>query len=144
MLTPEELPLRKREVKQRGASRPLFSLPSPPAHPLFFPALYENRPAHRLSGAPTAPDYRLQYLIYHCLSLSLSLSLLSRSAVWKSLGKPGGDCLRKKGRRYWIYLLYWYKSTNTDAAGCSGASIRRPLSLLALLVQKYKYWRDWL
>jgi ferric iron reductase protein FhuF len=33
--------------------------------------------------------------------------------------------------RYSVYLLYWYKSTNTDAEG-GGV-----LSLLALLVQKY-------
>jgi hypothetical protein len=110
-----------------------FLCAPPPPPPLFFPALYQNRPALRLSGAPITPDYRLQYLIYHCLFLSLSLSL---SVVWKSLGKPGGDCLRKKGRRYSVYLLYWCKSKNTDAVGSSGASIRSLLSLLALQVQK--------
>jgi hypothetical protein len=66
------------------------------------------------------------------------------------------------GNRYSIYLLYWYKSTNTDAAANSleltneeeeelaivevkkvvkmpGALTAQVLSLLALLVQKYKY-----
>jgi hypothetical protein len=46
-----------------------------------------------------------------------------------------------------IYWLYWYKSTNTDAEGaartherCTVAEQTPPvLSLLALLVQKYKY-----
>ena len=33
---------------------------------------------------------------------------------------------------YSVHLLYWNKSTNTD-------TVYRPLSLLALLVQKYKY-----
>jgi hypothetical protein len=49
--------------------------------------------------------------------------------------------------RYSVYLLYWYKSTNTDAElrelGCNSST--QVLSLLALLVQKYllkyKYWR---
>ncbi len=47
--------------------------------------------------------------------------------------------------RHSVCLLYWNKSTNTDAATCrSGrASSRRyllpVLSLLALLVQMYKY-----
>jgi hypothetical protein len=53
-----------------------------------------------------------------------------------------------EGTPYSIYLLYWYKSTNTDAAGGGGlgggAEGTRPkpyalLSLLALLVQKHKY-----
>jgi len=40
-----------------------------------------------------------------------------------------------------VYLLYWYKSTNTDADGrqAGGARARSHASLLALLVQKYKY-----
>jgi len=53
-----------------------------------------------------------------------------------------------EGTPYSIYLLYWYKSTNTDAAGGGGlgggAEGTRPkpyaiLSILALLVQKHKY-----
>jgi hypothetical protein len=40
---------------------------------------------------------------------------------------------------YSVYLLYRCKSKNTDAVGCSGASICRLLCLLALLVRKYKY-----
>jgi hypothetical protein len=47
-----------------------------------------------------------------------------------------------------LYLLYWYKSTNADAAFFWGEQpryyshlIRQPdvVALLALLVQKYKY-----
>jgi hypothetical protein len=34
-------------------------------------------------------------------------------------------------------LLYWHKSTNTDAAACKDAT--RELIFLALLAQKYKY-----
>jgi len=49
--------------------------------------------------------------------------------------------------RYSLYLLSWYKSTNTDAAGacCSAlgigsfGSMDPVLSLLALLIQKYRY-----
>ncbi len=48
---------------------------------------------------------------------------------------------------YSVYLLYWYKSTNTNAArrGAAARLVERRcnadlvLSLLALLVQKYKY-----
>ncbi len=39
-----------------------------------------------------------------------------------------------------IYLLYWYTSTNTDAAGaCCSCRANQLLSLLAVLVHKYKY-----
>ncbi len=41
--------------------------------------------------------------------------------------------------RYQLYLLYWYKSTNTDTWGPD--AMIQVLSLLALLVQEYKYWR---
>jgi hypothetical protein len=33
--------------------------------------------------------------------------------------QPGGRCLL----RYSVYLLYWYKSTNTDAEGAAGFSL---------------------
>jgi hypothetical protein len=44
-----------------------------------------------------------------------------------------------KAHQYSVYLLYWYKSTDTDYVLPSdqGAPV---LSLLALLVQKYRYW----
>jgi hypothetical protein len=60
-------------------------------------------------------------------------------------------------RRYSLYLFYWYKSTNTDAGGASNEGVvsavanllsilvsmaqeaKPVLTLLALLVQKYKY-----
>ena len=44
-----------------------------------------------------------------------------------------------------VYLLYWYRSTNTDfeefldSAGLMDKTGTQSLSLLALLVQKYKY-----
>ncbi len=48
-----------------------------------------------------------------------------------------------------VYLLYWYKSANTDAEGamlCAASceedgntSASGAVNLLALLVQKYKY-----
>ncbi len=48
---------------------------------------------------------------------------------------------------YSVYLLYWYKGTNTDVQrprsrreeGCVGAAELVLLSLFALLVQRYKY-----
>jgi hypothetical protein len=53
---------------------------------------------------------------------------------------------------YLLYLLYWYNSTNTDAFAARAAVSSKPaaaadaaplrcqvFSLLALLVQKYKY-----
>jgi hypothetical protein len=57
----------------------------------------------------------------------------------------------EEGQRYSIYWLYWYKSTNTDAAaalyGCpqvtnaqaSLNSTKKVLNLLALPVQEYKF-----
>jgi hypothetical protein len=50
-------------------------------------------------------------------------------------GSAGG---RGRARRYPVCLLYWYKSTHTDAAA-AGAAARSVPSLLALLVQKCKY-----
>ena len=42
--------------------------------------------------------------------------------------------------RYAVYLLYWYESTNTDAAHPSlGDVMDQVLSLLALLVPQYEY-----
>jgi hypothetical protein len=41
----------------------------------------------------------------------------------KKLGKDKQkrlERLAKQGRRYAVYLLYWYKSTNSDAAGEQG------------------------
>ena len=82
-------------------------------------------------------------------SVSVSLALSPRIGV----GARGG-----LASRYSVYLLYWYKSTNTDAE-CA-ASPRSPvtplaffaaclcvvmfaspkvLNVLALLVQKYTY-----
>ena len=46
--------------------------------------------------------------------------------------------------RYSIYLLYWYKSTNTAAEGAVSRGPRwvyAVLSVLALLVQKYKKYK---
>ena len=66
-------------------------------------------------------------------------------------GAQKGDRFPLVYDRYSVYLLYWYKNTNTDAqALCcwecvstlSGSQRRgeiQVLSLLALLVQKYKY-----
>jgi hypothetical protein len=52
---------------------------------------------------------------------------------------------RKRLRRCLLYVLYWYKGTNTDSCGwCAGivacmfAGIRYS-KLLVLLVNKYKY-----
>ena len=70
--------------------------------------------------------------------IALSLSLLRMTAA--------------RARRYSLYLLYWYKSTNNDAAVRADVPdisietkppaavlccLRQVLSLLALLVQKY-------
>ncbi len=41
--------------------------------------------------------------------------------------------------RYSIHSLYWYKSTNTDTALRPSLFRCYALSLLALLVHKYKY-----
>jgi hypothetical protein len=38
-----------------------------------------------------------------------------------------------------FYLLYWYKSTNTDAEDAPRSFQSRYSILLAVLVQKYKY-----
>jgi hypothetical protein len=58
--------------------------------------------------------------------------------------RPPRDTLR-----YSVYLLYWYKSTNTDTGNCQDprnedvkgpvGTVKRVLSLRALLAQKYKY-----
>jgi hypothetical protein len=51
----------------------------------------------------------------------------------------------QRGFYYSFYLLYWYKSTNTDSPKETDATVialRNEVllrSLLALLVQKYKY-----
>jgi hypothetical protein len=47
---------------------------------------------------------------------------------------------RLRGSRCSVYLLYWYQSTNTDAA--VAVARKQVLSLLALLVAKYKYRRS--
>ena len=60
--------------------------------------------------------------------------------------------LRHSSARCSVYLLYWYKSTNSDAffSRCSGSSALERLEVVkkrydtqltcvALLVQKYKY-----
>ena len=71
------------------------------------------------------------------------------------MGKSAKLSCRFQRRRYSVYLLYWYKSTNTDTAKRTPALQRetaaerlrlatelrelKVLSLLALLVQKYKH-----
>ena len=57
-------------------------------------------------------------------------------------GREMGVVSRVKGTLVLPYLLYWYKSTSTDARGvgvAEGCFILRDSSLLALLVQKHKY-----
>jgi hypothetical protein len=39
-----------------------------------------------------------------------------------------------------VYLLYWYKSINTEKSRISEVQASLLLSLLALLVQKHHYW----
>jgi hypothetical protein len=43
---------------------------------------------------------------------------------------------------YSVYLLYWYKSTNTGGIWVAEYDVPGILSLLVLLVKKYKYWRN--
>jgi hypothetical protein len=49
--------------------------------------------------------------------------------------------IRRPPARCSVFLLYWYKSTDTDASGGAWRSTpaRQVLSFLALLVQKYRY-----
>ncbi len=46
-------------------------------------------------------------------------------AMYVGIGRSSKAQLDAKDRaillRYSLYLLYWYKSTNTDAAGCQGS-----------------------
>ena len=46
-------------------------------------------------------------------------------------------CKDSSWARYSVYLLYWYKSTSTDAEGAARA--RAPLEALTILVLKYTY-----
>jgi hypothetical protein len=52
------------------------------------------------------------------------------------------DARGRPRRRYSVYLLYWYKSTNADTESCRCARTTAPQvrSVLALLVQEYKCW----
>jgi hypothetical protein len=60
--------------------------------------------------------------------------LLLTSEQVRSLLALGEELTLKSARRYSFYLLFWYKSTNTGAEERT-----KVLSLLAFLVQKYKY-----
>jgi hypothetical protein len=90
------------------------------------------------------------------------LRLSSRSSLRKPSSRAAALLLSKRcvsetlsscapAVRYSLYLLYWYKSTNTDAEGSEDAgrrdvvyeckSTNRPMTCrgLDLLVQKYRY-----
>jgi hypothetical protein len=60
--------------------------------------------------------------------------LLLTSEQVRSFLALGEELTLKSARRYSVYLLSWYKSTNTDAEERA-----KVLSLLAFLVQMYKY-----
>ena len=100
---------------------------------------------------------RLFYHSAHCVCRSISalrlLALLVQKyeygrRSWTSLVYHSALCVcgsTLKGLLYLLYLLYWYKSTNTGisrlcchSAHCDCRSIKA-LSLLALLVKKYRY-----
>jgi ribosomal protein L24E len=84
-----------------------------------------------------------QYL-YFCTSKASKLSTLD-------IDRKPPACRRLlilgKARRYSVYLFYWYKSTNTGSRQHGGGvadstQSSQVLSLLVLLVQKYKYWQS--
>ncbi len=43
-------------------------------------------------------------------------------------GMSGGLCRHAFTRRYSVYLLYWYKSTNIDAAAAGASTSTRSLT----------------
>ena len=61
--------------------------------------------------------------------LSLLVLLVQKYKYWLNM-----TCLV-----YSIYLLHWYKSTNTGGIWVAEYDVPGILSLLVLLVQKYKY-----
>ena len=84
-------------------------------------------------------------LLYTTLLASAYTTGLRRVAGRNGGVEPEGTCLLVQKS---LYLLYWYKSTNTDAvrpqmefSGCSANSVMhvQVLGLLVLLVQRYKY-----
>ena len=80
-----------------------------------------------------APTYSTQPRIYHAaLREEYTSELLKGRDSWESKGRCSA------------YLLYWYKSTQTDVLHPGNFNIAPKgsslvLNLLALLVQKYKY-----
>ena len=68
------------------------------------------------------------------------------NVVMSELRVRAEEKTRRKASRYSVYLLYWCKSTNAAAAAVRACrredapqGAQQVLSLLALLVQKYRY-----
>ena len=136
--------------QRRSISKPVYDIREQAPKPLYRRnlKLYARSGLHRPPSARRSSKAELTLYTRRQLKLYTTIHYSTRSGLHRRPSARRRAQRWSGTRRYSLYLLYWYKSTNTDAAhaqmafpACAANSVMhvQVLDLLALLVQWYKY-----